>query len=208
MLVSHVKKFIYLKAHKVGGTSIEVLLEKFCRNDGKTPEHKSDEYVSEYGIVGNRYHGKKTVGLYSNHTLPDDLRKKIGDDIYNSYFKICSIRNPYDLMVSLYHWRGNIEINKISFQNFIKNNSNDFAILNNKKFWNEPNTFIIRYENLKEDLLTLSEKLDLSLDINDLNHYKKSVREKDYKVYYNEESKKMITKIFSNEIEKFNYSYE
>jgi hypothetical protein len=77
-------------------------------------------------------------------------------------------------MVSLYHWRGNKVINKKLFQNFIEGSINDFAILNNKKFWNEPNTFFIRYENLKNDLLFLSEKLELNLDFSKLKHFKKA----------------------------------
>jgi len=207
MLVSHKKKFIYLKAHKVAGTSIEVFLEPFCRDDDKEPTHLSDEHVSEYGIVGNRYRGKPTLGIWKNHTLPETIKNNLGDNIYNSYFKICAVRNPFDLMVSLYHWRGNKVINKKLFQNFIEGSINDFAILNNKKFWNEPNTFFIRYENLKNDLLFLSEKLELNLDFSKLKHFKKSVREVDYKIYYNEHSKKIVEDIFSSELEKFNYRF-
>ena len=53
----------------------------------------------------------------------------------------------------------------------------------------------------------LSEKLELNLDFSKLKHFKKSVREVDYKIYYNEHSKKIVEDIFSSELEKFNYRF-
>lgn len=217
MLVSHKKKFIYLKAHKVAGTSIELILEPFCRDDGKEPTHVTDEYISKSGVVSVRHQnwgGKMTEGLWKNHDLPKKIIKNLGKEIYNSYFKICAIRNPYDLMVSLYHWRGNNKINEEEFYKFIKKIKNDFkqgindgqVIKNNKVFWGEGNVFYIRYENLKEDLLKLSNQLDLNLDLNNLKHLKKSERG-DYRLYYNEESKEIVQSLFDQEIEKFGYEF-
>lgn len=206
MLVSHTKKFIYLRSHKVAGTSIELMLEPFCRNDNKEPTHDSDEYISETGIVGRRYYGKMIKGLWDNHTLPETIIENLGENIYNNYFKITSIRNPYDLMVSLYHWRGNDNIDKNSFLDFLKTLEDDFVITNNKIFWGEKNLFIIRYENLHEDLMTLSNTLDLNLDVSKLPHLKKSNRVS-YHSYYTEESKKIVDLLFGEEIIKFNYTF-
>jgi hypothetical protein len=209
MLISHNKKFIYLKAHKVAGTSVELLLEPFCRNDGKIPTHGTDEYVSDFGVVGLRMPSlgyKMTKVLWKNHDLPKKIINHFGEELYNTYLKICVIRNPFDLMVSLYHWRGNNKIDEKFFLEFLKKNKKDPIINNNKIFWGEKNIFYIKYENLKEDLLKLSNELNLNLNLNDLKHLKKSER-KEYKLYYNEESKKIVQSLFDSEIKKFGYEF-
>jgi hypothetical protein len=87
MLISHKKKFIYLKAHKVAGTSIELMLEPFCRDDNREPTHLSDEYVSESGIIGNRYKGKSTLGIWKNHTLPQTIKDNLSEETYEEMLK-------------------------------------------------------------------------------------------------------------------------
>jgi len=208
MLVSHNYRFIYLKTHKTAGTSVEELLEPLCRDDDKTSEHSSDEYISPTGIVGRRYMGKKTIGIWENHTLPQTIKENLGLDLYNDYYKICNIRNPYDVMVSLYHWRlrDTSNINESDFLNFCQLNKNDWVINNNKIFWGEPCDFYIRYEQLNDDIIKLSDELKLNIGVTNLEHYKKSDRG-EYQLYYNEESKKIVSEIFENELKKFNYIF-
>ena len=86
MLISHEYKFIYVKAVKVAGTSVESLLQKYC-----LPPHLSVDYnyaqkssglKSKYGIVG----GRGPEVLFNSHMSPDDILKEFGD--YDNYIKI------------------------------------------------------------------------------------------------------------------------
>jgi hypothetical protein len=210
MLISHKLNFIYLKTHKTAGTSTELLFEPYCRNDNNKPTHITDEYVSDSGIVGIRRPslGAKYTTEYkwSNHDQPDKIKNILGEDLYNNYYKFCNIRNPFDLMVSLYHWRNNNEINKDKFLLFLNKNKNDIIIKNNKNIWFDPNINIIRFENLTEDIRKISFKLGLNLNNINLKHLKKSNR-LNYKSYYNLDSIKIIEEIFNKELNKFNYIY-
>ena len=100
MLISHKNQFIYTKTEKTAGTSIESYFEKFCMPEDEWEfSHARDEYVSTEGIIGyrgNDARGKKWV----NHMSALEIRNKIGNSIWNSYFKFCVIRNPFDKLIS------------------------------------------------------------------------------------------------------------
>ncbi len=107
MIISHRHKFVYLKARKVAGTSVEVALAKHCgEGDIVTPigafDPKWDE--EQYEHPGTKRQG------YSRHATLVPVRKKLGRDLWDAYFKFSIVRNPWDLVVSHYHWstRGDI----------------------------------------------------------------------------------------------------
>jgi hypothetical protein len=127
MIISHRHKFIFIKTNKTAGTSIEIALSKFCGDkDVITPISRADEvsrrrlgYVgpqnylaprAEYRLrdVANLLRGKKKPRYY-NHMPARDVKSQIGDEIWNSYFKFCFERNPFDRVISLYYWRNKTE---------------------------------------------------------------------------------------------------
>lgn len=101
MLVSHSKRFIYLKTAKTAGTSVEVALEPYCAGPDHTPEHFTPERVSEYGIIGARGPDAGS-STYRNHIHAADLKALLGDEVWDAYEKICVVRNPYDKVVSFF----------------------------------------------------------------------------------------------------------
>lgn len=100
MLISHKNQFIYTKTEKTAGTSVESYFEKFCMPEGDWEfSHAREEYVSEDGIIG--YRGSDARGRkWVNHMSALEIRNKIGNSIWNSYFKFCVIRNPFDKLIS------------------------------------------------------------------------------------------------------------
>ncbi len=123
MIVSHKYKFIFIKTNKTAGTSIEIALSKICgRKDIITPISRRDEKkrrqlgglgcrnfrapLSEYSKddvadLFRTHHAKKK---YYNHMPAREIRPGIGEEIWNSYYKFCFERNPWDRMASLYFW--------------------------------------------------------------------------------------------------------
>ncbi|HET6806885.1 MAG TPA: sulfotransferase family 2 domain-containing protein [Frateuria sp.] len=123
MIVSHKHKFIFLKTNKTAGTSIEIALSKFCGpEDIITPISPVDEETRHsLGYRGPQNHlapwydygprdlarlaikGKRKLRFY-NHMTGREVLEYVGRDVWDSYFKFCFERNPYDRLVSHYYW--------------------------------------------------------------------------------------------------------
>jgi len=101
MIVSHRHKFIFLKPRKVAGTSVEVALSRHCGGDDiLTPIGAYDSRWDEDQYV---HPGRKWPGL-KRHATVQEIRRVIGEDIWRRYYKFSIVRNPWDLVVSQYHW--------------------------------------------------------------------------------------------------------
>lgn len=100
-LVSHRHNFVYLKTFKTGGTSTEMALERLCAPAGHRPSHAQPTIISDDGIIAARRHFAKedTTGWVSHMPAPA-LREKLGEDVWDSYLKVASLRNPFDKAVS------------------------------------------------------------------------------------------------------------
>lgn len=104
MIISHKYKFIFLKPRKVAGTSIEVALAAHCGpEDTITPITAFSKDIDDvyYEQDARNY---KESGFY-NHMIPSDIQKRISLDVWNEYTKITIVRNPWDRLVSQFHWQ-------------------------------------------------------------------------------------------------------
>jgi len=105
MLISHRKKFIYTKTIKTAGTSVEAYFEPYCFPPGEYQFlHARPQYESEAGVVGFRGLKREDDGNYWYHHAPaHEIRARAGDEVWNSYFKFCVIRDPFEKLVSAFH---------------------------------------------------------------------------------------------------------
>ena len=101
MIISHSRQFIYLKPRKVAGTSVEVALAGHCaEGDIVTPIGKYDARWDEDQY---RHPGRHWPGL-RRHAHMREVRKVVGEELWKRYFTFSIVRNPWDLVVSSYHW--------------------------------------------------------------------------------------------------------
>jgi hypothetical protein len=122
MIISHSRKFIFVKTTKTGGTSLELALSKYCTDgDVITPLTDDEEELrrrlggvkpqnyelplSEYDrralirrlMLGSR---RKKPPKYTPHLPAKEIKKRAGPEVWDSYFKFTIIRHPYDRIVS------------------------------------------------------------------------------------------------------------
>jgi len=101
MIVSHKHKFIFIKPAKTASSSVELMLSKICGpNDVLTPLSSfNDRFDGDYYEYQPRNHKG-----FENHMSANDIKKRVGDKVWYEYLKVTIVRNPWDMVVSRYHW--------------------------------------------------------------------------------------------------------
>mgnify|MGYP003626891996 CR=1 FL=1 len=139
--------------------------------------------------------------------------KDIVKDEWNSYFKFSIVRNPWDRVISMYHSRhyalqGSGKYAGRSLKYFLENLTTpkwEYG-LQCSDYINLSLDFIIKFENRQQDIETLNNKYNLFID-NNIVARKNKGRHADYKKYYNKETIKRVSEMFSEDIKQFNYKY-
>lgn len=214
MLVSHTNKFIFLKSKKTAGTSTESILQKYCIDPSKhnnyNIEHQVNENISEFGIVTKRLKGKTETNMHP-HMSPKEVIGVIGEEMFNTYIKICNIRNPYDITTSLYGYQ--TPTNNHSKQHFklwLNKKSTIDTLKSNKQIWSLDGEFIfnyIRYENLSNDINNTLKKIGVDEKYDTIPHFKKIKGRLHYSNFYDNESKGIVEDIYNEEITHFKYKF-
>lgn len=225
VLVSHKHKFIYIKNYKVAGTSVETMFEKYCIDDDEhCPTHMTSEKNSKAGIIGSRTgpyeppSDEYKKSKWKMHKSATFIKKELGDDVFDSYYKFCVVRNPWDVAVSSYYFRQGLhEIEPKQnplFKSFnVFTRGLKYNTLNNWSLYTIDNKpvcdYHIRYENLKEDILKVVSDLKLpNFDIDKLPTYKNEFRKnKNYRELYDDELTERVRNFCSSEIEYFDYKF-
>ena len=171
MIISHKLRVIYVKLHKVAGTSFELALSKYCGDDDiLTPIGKGgNEYRESLGFLEaqNYMDPKKQKPRFTNHISPEEIKELVPRYIWDDYLKIATIRCPYDKYISAYYfikyklWSVQKRLIKRNFEEFVTKNE---QVLKNLCNLHEKGAisvnFLIRYENLDEDIRKLETKIN------------------------------------------------
>jgi len=230
MLVSHRHKFIYTKTIKTASTSVEMYFEPACRADGGGRRGAlTDEMVSDAGIVG--YCGPNRRGKrWFDHMAAKSIKNGLGDQTWDEYFKFCVIRNPFDKLVSAYHfyewlaeyYSGWEKAKQIVCHGLIPRKSKDEV----KRFrrwvaWTlwfsdrknylidgrECVDFFIRYESLLNGIEIVCERINFPFEPEKIPKLNSSIRPRHRAVaeYYDAKTIETVRKRFRFEIEHFGY---
>ena len=180
--------FVFIHINKTGGTSIE-----------------------------------KALGVHFEHRTAQEKVKELGRSRWDKKYTFAFIRNPWDKVVSHYHYRiknnqTNLGNNPIGFSEWVKRayGEQDPMYYNNPKMFMPQSDWVIdgrgeiivnfigRFEKLEEDFNTVCKSINKQAT---LPHIKSSKRT-DYRDYYDDESLKIITDWFREDIKRFEYTFD
>ena len=228
MIISHRHRFIFIKTRKTAGTSIEIALSRVCgEQDIITPITPNDEEIrKELGYRGPQNYflplvrytpkdwarllvkGKRALAFY-NHIPAKLIRTLVDEEIWNTYFKFCFERNPWDKAISWYYWITRQSEPQLSLSEFIlsgKANRSDFGLytINGEIVVDH----VGLYENLDQELERIAEHLNLPDRIrlpSAKANYRKGRRH--YREVLGLEEQDVIAKAFAREIAHFGYQF-
>ncbi|MCW8827960.1 MAG: sulfotransferase family 2 domain-containing protein [Gammaproteobacteria bacterium] len=230
MIVSHRHKFIFIKTQKTAGTSIEIALSKFCGPDDIISRISSvdEKFRKSLGYPGaqNCYKPlqeynksdwyRQLIKLrrpkkFYNHMPASLIRQYVGNEVWNSYYKFCFERNPWDKAVSIYYWRNTSE-DRISFTDYLEQCEDNGKRLSEYRLYTIDDKLAVdkvyKFEEIDSAMNDITERLQLP-EI-PLLPKTKTVTNKSrthYSELYNETAKAYIQREFSREINLLNYKF-
>jgi hypothetical protein len=230
MILSHKYKFIFIKTAKTAGTSIEVFLSKHCGpTDIVTPivpaieGHQPRNYEGFINPLPEIFQRPGKIFSALRHTITSRekfyrhmaaslVQKRVPAEVWNSYFKFCVERNPWDKVLSHYHMHAAREGGSLSLDEYLERGR--FPI-NYFRYTDRSGSKIIvdrvlRYENLLAELGEVFSQLQIPFD-GTLGVAAKSEYRSDRRPYqqvFNDEQRKIVEKAFAKEIELYGYRFE
>ncbi|MEM9412350.1 MAG: sulfotransferase family 2 domain-containing protein [Planctomycetota bacterium] len=225
MLVSHQHRFIYTKTAKTAGTSVESFFERFCMPEGEwQQEHSRDEYRSSTGIIGYRGVDIPAGTIWWNHMPAISIRKELGVDIWDKYFKFCVVRNPYEKCISAYEHFGRYqdepsEVSDVNETEGLTDEQRRFFYYLKSAAPDDRDRYVIdgefclddviRYESLEDGIHRICQRLSLPCDMEYLPTFKQGYRRPNAtgENLYSTPARKQVEEQFAYEIEHFGYEY-
>ena len=215
MIISHGRKYIFVHIPKTGGTSLALALEAKAMKDdvlvGDTPKAKNRR---------KRVKDVETSGRLWKHSKLSDLYGLVDQNQMESYFVFTLVRNPWDRMVSYYHWLRNqgfdhpqVELAKqVAFTDFLNDAHTQATLAADQasryvcdRSGVDRCDLYLRLEHLAEDVPKLEDGIGMKLGI--VPHENTSDRGH-YRNYYTEQDQALVGRLFGVDADRFGYRFD
>lgn len=229
MILSHKHKFIFIKTAKTAGTSIEVFLSKQCGPEDvltpiepPIPGHRPRNYLgfinpipqileAPDNLLSVLRHAITSREKFYRHMPALEIQKRVSRDVWNSYFKFCVERNPWDKVLSHYHMHVAREGGPNSFDEYLARRR--FPINYFRYTDRSGNRIIVdrvlRYEKLTSELAEVFSRLDIPFDgtlgVSAKSEYR--IDRTPYQEVYNESQRQIVEEAFAKEIQLHGYQF-
>lgn len=231
MIVSHERRFVFLKTSKTAGTSMEIGLSRFCGpGDVITPVYGPDEemrrrlgYRSPQNHLASplEYRARDIATLvvrrtpklrYYNHMPASEAKPRLGDPLWDTYFTFCFERNPWDRVVSQYFWHMGRRERSVPFSSYLEGGGTRSLVRKGRDVYTIDGEIAVdmvyRYEDLPDALADIRRRLDLPASV-ELPRAKASSRPpgRSYRDVVAPPERDRIAEIFAFEIAHFGYEF-
>lgn len=213
MILSPGRHFVFIHAPKTGGTALALALEGRAMKDdimlGDTPKALKRR---------RRVKDIQTAGRLWKHSTMADIDGLV--PTLAGLFAFTLVRNPWDRMVSYYHWLRNQQFEHPAVTLAAQKDFTDFVQDDHMRAsiratparhymtdisGNELCDCYIRLEHFAEDAAPLWNHLGFELTLDRVNA---SDREPDYRPYYSDAARAAVAQDCTEDIQRFGYSFD
>ncbi|MDJ0821099.1 MAG: sulfotransferase family 2 domain-containing protein [Paracoccaceae bacterium] len=214
MIISKGRRYIFVHIPKTGGTSLAMALEDRAHRDdiliGDTPKA-----IKRRG----RLKGLAARGRLWKHSTLADIDGVLSPKEISGMFCFTLVRNPWDRMVSYYHWLLEQSFDHPAvtlaqshdFAGFLQHPQTQLSIQKSPARWyltdalgREHTSLILRLEHLQDDIGPLADHLGFLPQIPHLNP---SQRDRDYTTYYDDSLRDVVAQVCAEDIARFGYRF-
>lgn len=215
MIISYGRRYIFVHAPKTGGTALAQALEARAMKD--------DILVGNTPKAAKRRKRLKTLtpaGRLWKHSTLADIDGIVSRDDLDRFFLFTLVRNPWDRMVSYYHWLkvqsfdnpAVLLAKMMRFEEFVlqpfilrtfRHAPYPFYVTDAEG--RERDAHYIRLEDLTKDLAPLEAHLGFSLG--KIPRVNMSDRRADYRGYYSAASQDALAQACASDIARFGYTF-
>lgn len=216
MILSRGRRFIFVHIPKTGGTALSLALEAKAMKDdiliGDTAKARARK---------GRFQGVKAHGRLWKHSTLADIAGLATDDEIARFFTLTLVRNPWDRIVSYYHWLHDqsfahpaVGLAKgLSFSDFLNHGQTrmalnlwPYAAYMRDRSGKERASLFARLEHLDTDLAPFEAHLGFRLA--PLARANASDRARDWRPFYSDADAALVTQLCAEDIACFGYHFD
>lgn len=225
-LISHQKKFIFIHIYKTAGTAVTDYLIEYSNIKDRVAFdfYITSKIVNVFNRLFNVWEdGNKWVTGYHKHATAVEIEEYLGSSEYQKYYKFAFVRNPWDWQVSMYHYLKRTKVlkyyklaNQLNFKEFLQQYINNSPPLQMDFITDKKGSIVIdkigKFENLSHDLHVIVNEIGILPE----NYNRKNLqltnvstnRKRDYRIYYDLESRDLVANYFKKDIDFFDYTFD
>ncbi|MEN8190088.1 MAG: sulfotransferase family 2 domain-containing protein [Thermodesulfobacteriota bacterium] len=212
MLISYNHRFLFVHIAKAAGSSIEEGLAQF------RPPLTGNKIRKRLVLLGslNRIGGLYRHAEFGQHATLAGARSVLPPEVFESLYKFAFVRNPWDRMVSRYHFlqkntkhhRHQMIQEMNNFDDYLdwelkRNGMHQFGMVTDGE-GRLLTDFIGYFERLEEDFAQICSHLSLDARL----PHRNKTRHSDYRTYYSDKGREKVAQFFKKDIELFGYTFD
>ncbi len=208
-MIDHKLKAIFLHIGKTAGSSVEHMMSRTPLNSSQ-----ADRQIL-YGY-------DKEEGIYLQHANAKTVKRLVGEEIFDTYYKFSIVRNPYSRLLSVYHYLIDQHTEQFgSFKGYIESLPKMLGGAPHKGSHHSPQTdythinqeyvldYVGRFEELPYSIDPVRKMLEITRALGCRNtHRSKDWQHRSVASYYSSSMRRIVQDCYETDFLCFDYSSE